>query len=50
VGNVIVNRNGVAVSGTWSRVAATDPFVFVDGAGAPIPLASGTTFIELSRG
>ena len=50
VGNVIVNRNGVAVSGTWSRVAPTDPFVFVDGVGATIPLASGTTFIELTRG
>jgi hypothetical protein len=48
-GNVVVNRNGVAVTGTWSRVAATDPFAFVDTAGAPIPLASGTTFIELTR-
>lgn len=28
---------------------ATDPFVFVDSVGAPIPLASGTTFIELAR-
>ena len=48
-GNVVVNRNGVAVVGTWSRVAATDPFMFVDNSGAPIPLASGTTFIELAR-
>ena len=48
-GNVVVNRNGVAVVGTWSRVAATDPFVFLDSAGALIPLASGTTFIELTR-
>ncbi len=49
-GNVVVNRNGVAVTGTWSRVTATDPFLFLDAVGAPIPLASGTTFIELARG
>jgi hypothetical protein len=48
-GPVVVHRNGVAVAGTWSRAAATDPFVFTDAAGARIPLASGTTFVELVR-
>lgn len=49
-GDVIVHRNGVAVTGIWSRAAGTDPFSFTDGAGVPIPLASGTTFVELIRG
>ena len=48
-GQVIVHRNGVAVVGTWSRATPTDPFGFVDPAGAPIPLAGGTTFVELVR-
>ena len=48
-GDVVIHRNGVAVSGTWSRAAATDPFVFANYGGTPIPLASGTTFVELVR-
>ena len=48
-GRVVVHRNGVAVIGTWSRGTATDPFTFTDAAGAPIPLAGGTTFVELIR-
>jgi Protein of unknown function (DUF3048) N-terminal domain/Protein of unknown function (DUF3048) C-terminal domain len=48
-GQVVVHRNGVAVVGTWSRATATDPFVFTDAAGALIPMASGTTFVELVR-
>jgi hypothetical protein len=48
-GNVVVHRDGVAVAGMWSRPSPTDPFVFTDTAGTPIPLASGTTFIELPR-
>jgi hypothetical protein len=48
-GPVVVHRNGVAVAGTWSRAAPTDPFDFTDAAGARIPLASGTTFVELVR-
>lgn len=49
VGQVVVHRNGVATVGTWSRPTATDPFGFTDVAGAPIPLANGTTFVELVR-
>jgi hypothetical protein len=48
-GDVVVHRNGIAVSGTWSRASATDPFVFANYGGTPIPLASGTTFVELVR-
>jgi Protein of unknown function (DUF3048) N-terminal domain/Protein of unknown function (DUF3048) C-terminal domain len=48
-GPVVVHRNGVAVAGTWSRATAIDPFTFTDAAGAPIPMASGTTFVELAR-
>lgn len=48
-GRLVVHRNGVATVGTWSRATATDPFVFTDAAGAPIPLAGGTTFVELVR-
>ncbi len=48
-GQLVVHRNGVATVGTWSRGTATDPFIFTDAAGAPIPLASGTTFVELVR-
>jgi hypothetical protein len=48
-GAVIVHRNGIAVAGIWSRAAATEAFSFTDGAGNPIPLASGTTFVELIR-
>lgn len=48
-GDVIIHRNGVAVSGTWSRATPTDPFVFANYSGAPIPLAGGTTFVELVR-
>jgi len=48
-GDVVIHRNGVAVSGTWSRASPTDPFVFANYGGTPIPLASGTTFVELVR-
>ncbi len=48
-GALVVHRNGVATVGTWSRGAAIDPFTFTDAAGASIPLAGGTTFVELVR-
>jgi hypothetical protein len=43
-GKVSVLRNGVLVSGTWSRPKATDPTTLKDAAGAPLPLAPGPTF------
>ena len=48
-GDVVIHRNGIAVSGTWSRATPTDPFSFANYSGAAIPLASGTTFVELVR-
>jgi len=46
----IVHRNGVAVPVVWSRPTAYDPYAFVDPAtGQPVPLDTGTTFIELER-
>ncbi len=49
-GAAIIHRAGRAITGTWSRVTASDPFVFRDAAsGTPIPLDVGTTFIELTR-
>jgi hypothetical protein len=48
-GQVIIHRDGVATVGSWSRATPTDPFVFADAAGVPIPLTSGTTFVELVR-
>ena len=39
-----------AIPAIWSRPTAYDPFEFVDAAtGQPIPLNTGTTFIELVR-
>src|SRR5690606_25578384 len=34
-GAVTVYRNGVAVTGTWTRGTRTDPFTLTDAAGAP---------------
>ena len=46
-GPVYVFTGGVVRSGTWSRAAITDPFTFTDGAGQPIPLWPGRTWVEL---
>lgn len=47
-GPVTVHRNGVAVTGEWSRASATDPFTLTDAAGAAIALAPGRTWVELT--
>lgn len=50
-GAAVVHRNGKAISATWSRATPYDPFEFVDTAtDQPVPLNTGTTFIELTRG
>ncbi|WP_116997530.1 DUF3048 domain-containing protein [Desertimonas flava] len=46
-GPVVVYRNGVAVTGEWSRATRTDPFTLTDAAGAPITLTPGRTWVEL---
>ena len=49
-GAAVVHRDGKAISATWSRSTPYDPFEFVDAAtGQPVPLNTGTTFIELTR-
>ena len=49
-GNAVVHRNGKAVPVVWMRETAYDPYTFVDAAtGQPVPLDTGTTFIELER-
>jgi hypothetical protein len=50
-GVAVVHRDGLAIPATWSRAAADDPFRFHDPAtNRPIPLDTGTTFVELERG
>ncbi len=49
-GPVIVHRDGRAITGTWVRSTAYNGFSFFEGTmGTPIPLDTGTTFIELVR-
>jgi len=49
-GDAIVHRNGIAVPAVWSRATEYDPFTLTDPAtNQPIPLDTGTTFIELER-
>ena len=49
-GPVVVHRDGQAIQGTWERATSYDSFSFLDSAtGEPIPLDTGTTFIELVR-
>jgi len=43
----IVFRNGVGVKGVWNRATPDQPTQFVDTAGKVIPLAPGTTWVEL---
>lgn len=46
-GAAVVFREGRAIEGTWQRATSADLFAFVDGSGAQIPLASGSTWIEV---
>ena len=49
-GNAVVHRDGVAIAAVWSRATPYDGFVFFDaGTGAPLPLDTGVTFVELTR-
>jgi hypothetical protein len=49
-GDAVVHRDGLAITGTWSRPTAYDAFTFVDRAsGTAIPLDLGTTFVEVVR-
>ena len=49
-GIAVVHRDGMAIPATWSRATPYDAFEFPDATtGPPIPLDTGTTFIELVR-
>jgi hypothetical protein len=48
-GPATVHRDGRAIAATWSRPDRLDPYTLVDLDGNPIPLAPGTTWIELTR-
>ena len=40
-------RNGVAITGTWSRSSLTQPATLTAADGAPITLQPGNTWVEL---
>ena len=40
-------RNGVAITGTWSRTSLTQPATLTAAGGAPITLQPGNTWEEL---
>jgi hypothetical protein len=44
-----VHRDGVSIPATWLRRTPYEPFTFLDALGQPIPLDTGTTFVELVR-
>ncbi len=46
-GPLVMMRNGVAITGTWSRASLTQPAVLTTAAGAPITLEPGNTWEEL---
>jgi hypothetical protein len=46
-GPLVVMRNGVAITGTWSRASLTQPAVLTTASGAPITLDPGNTWEEL---
>lgn len=45
-GDAMVFHDGQVVEGRWLRGAQEDPWLLVDGAGAPIPLPPGRLFVE----
>lgn len=47
-GTAVVFRDGVAIEGKWMRSSASEFFRFVDPDGQDIPLAAGTTWIQLT--
>ena len=49
-GDAVVHRDGRSIPAIWSRATPDDPFEFFDRVtGTPIPLDTGTTFVELTR-
>ena len=48
-GEAWVFTDGKLVMASWSRPSEAAPLTFLDGAGVPIPLSAGRTWIELVR-
>jgi Protein of unknown function (DUF3048) N-terminal domain/Protein of unknown function (DUF3048) C-terminal domain len=48
-GDAMVFREGTMIMGTWTRTDRLSPIVLTDGAGDPILLTPGRTWIELAR-
>jgi hypothetical protein len=46
-GPLVVMRNGVSITGTWTRNALTQPATLTTTGGAPITLAPGNSWVEL---
>ncbi len=46
-GPLVVMRNGVAITGTWTRNVLTQPPTLTTTGGAPITLAPGNSWVEL---
>jgi hypothetical protein len=46
-GPLVVMRNGVAITGTWSRASLTEPATLTAANGSPITLQPGNTWNEL---
>ena len=46
-GPVVVMRNGVAITGTWTRSSLTQPATLPTASGAPITLQPGNSWVEL---
>ena len=46
-GPLVVMRDGVAITGTWSRSSPTQPATLTSTAGVPITLQPGNTWVEL---
>ncbi len=47
-GPVVVMRNGVAITGTWTRPALTQPATLTTATGTPITLQPGNSWVELA--
>ena len=47
-GPLVVLRNGVAISGTWTRSALTQPATLTTTTGVPITLQPGNSWVELA--
>jgi len=46
-GPLVVMRNGVAITGTWTRATLTQPATLTTTGGLPITLAPGNSWVEL---